>query len=117
VLQAERVADGDHEIADLEPRRVAERHLREPLGRHFEHRDVRRHVAADHRGGEIAPVLQRDGDFGCVINHMRVCNDVPVFCIKDDAGACALELPLARAHVGDVEEPAEEGVFEQRILG
>ena len=47
---------------------------------------------------------------------MRVCNDVPVFCIKDDAGACTLELPLARAHVRDVEEPAEEGVLEQRVL-
>ena len=85
-------------------------------GRHFEHGDVRRHVAADHGGGQIAAVLQRDGDFGRVINHMGVCNYVAVFCIKDDTGARALELTLAGAHVGDVEEPAEEGVLEQRVL-
>ena len=66
--------------------------------------------------GQIAAVLQRDRDFGRVINDMGVCNDVAVFCIKDDAGACALELALAGAHVGDVEEPAEEGVLEQRVL-
>ena len=84
--------------------------------RHFEHGDVGRHVAADHGGGQIAAVLQGDGDFGRVINHMRVCNYVAVFCIKDDTGACALELTLAGAHVGDVEEPAEEGVLEQRVL-
>ena len=86
-------------------------------GGHLEHRDVRRHVAADHGGGQIPAVLQRDGDFGRVINDMRVCNDVAVFCIKDDTGARALELALAGTHVGDVEEPAEEGILEQRILG
>ena len=98
-------------------RGVAERDLDQAFGRHFEHRDVRRHVAADHGGGQIAAVLQGDRDFGRVINHMGVCNDVAVFCIKDDTGACALELALAGTHVGDVEEPAEEGVLEQRVLG
>ena len=87
------------------------------FGRHLEHRDVRRHVAADHRGGEIPAVLQRYGDFSRVINDMRVCNDVAVFCIKDDTGACALELTLAGAHVGDVEEPAEEGSSSSGFCG
>ena len=117
MLQAERIADGDHEIADLEPRGVAERHLDERFGRHFEHGDVGGNVAADHRGGQIAAVLQGDRDFGRVINDMRVCNYVAVFCIKDDTGARALELALAGTHVGNVEEPAEEGVLEQRVLG
>ena len=116
VLQAERIADGDHEIADLESRGIAERDLDQRFGRHLEHRDVRRHVAADHGGGQIAAILQRDGDFRGVINHMGVCNYVAVFCIKDDTGARALELALAGAHVGDVEEPAEKGVLEQRVL-
>ena len=101
---------------DFEARGVAERHLGQRVGRHFEHGDVRRHVAADHGSGQIAAVLQRDRDFRGVINDMGVCNYVAVFCIKDDTGACALELALAGAHVGDVEEPAEEGVLEQRIL-
>src|SRR6202008_3799333 len=91
VLQAERIADGDHEIPDFETRRVAQRHLGEARLRDFEHGDVRGDVAADDGRGEIAAVLQRYGDFGRVINHMRVCNDVPVFRIKDDTGAGALE--------------------------
>ena len=117
VLQAERIADGDDEVADLELGGVAERHLREAFRRNLEHGDVRRHVAADHRGGQVAAVLQGHRDLGGVINDMGVCNDVAVFCIKDDAGARALELALEGAHVRDVEEPAEEGVLEQRVLG
>ena len=117
MLQPERVADRDHEIADLELGGVAHRHLGQAFGRHLEHRDVGGHVAADHGGGQIAAVLQGHRDFGRVINDVGVCNDVPVLCIKDDAGACALELTLAGAHVRDVEEPAEEGVLEQRVLG
>ena len=116
MLQAEGIADGHHEVADLELGGVAERHLGEALRGHFDHRDVRRHVAADHRGGQVAAILQGDRDFGGVINDMRVCNDVPVFCIKDDTGACALELALERA-LRDVEEPAEKGVLEQRVAG
>ena len=98
-------------------RGVAERHLGQRVGRHFEHRDVRGDVTADDGSGQIAAILQRDRDFRGVINDMGVCNYVAVFCIKDDTGARALELALAGTHVGDIEEPAEEGVLEQRILG
>ena len=117
MLQAERIADGNDEVANLEPRGVAERHLDQRLGRHFEHRNVRRNVATDHRGRQIAAVLQRDRDFGGVINDMRVCNYMAVSCIKDYTGARASELTLAGIHVGDIEEPAEEGILEQRVLG
>jgi hypothetical protein len=116
VLQAEGVADGHHEIAHLDAGRIPQCYLDQALRRHLEHGHVGSHVAADHRGGQVPPVLEGDGDFRGVIHHMGICNDVPVLCIKDDAGACALKLPLAR-HIGDVEEPAEEGVLEQGILG
>ena len=117
VLKAEGIADGDHEIADLELRGIAEGELDQAFRRHFEHGEVRRHVAADDGGGQISAVPQRDGDFGRVFNHMGVCNYVAVFCIKDDTGARALELTLAGTDVGDVEEAAEQRILEQGIAG
>jgi hypothetical protein len=48
---------------------------------------------------------------------MGVCNYVAVFCIKDDTGARALELTRVGTHVGDIEEGAEERIFEERVAG
>ena len=62
VLQAERVADRDHEVADLQPVRIAERDVGQAFGLDLEQRDVDGPVGADHLAREIAPVPQRDRD-------------------------------------------------------
>ncbi len=117
MLQAEGIADRHHEVADLGLGRVAEGDLRQPVGLHFEHRDVGGRVAADDFGLEVAAVLQRHGDLAGVLDHVRVGDDVAVAGVENHARAGALERPLARAGIRrHVEEAAKERVIEQRVL-
>jgi len=117
MLQAEGVADGYDEIADLEARGIAERHLREPLGTHLEHGDVRVLVAADHLGLEVAPVLQRHGDLVRVLDDVCVGDDVALLGVDNDARAGAAEQVLARAPATrSLEEAAKELVLGKRAL-
>ena len=77
------------------PRRICAR----PSGIDLHHGDVGGRIAADDLGFEIAAVLQRHGDLGGVIHHVRVGDDVAVLGVDDHAGAGALERPLARTCV------------------
>ena len=115
-LQRERIADREHEVADFGLARIGERHLDQVLRRDLQHRDVGRLVARRRSSALICAVVeQRDGDFVGVLDHVRVGDDVAVLRIDDHARAGALELPLARRHVGRIEEAAEERILEQRI--
>jgi hypothetical protein len=96
VLQSERVADRDDEIADLQTIRIAERDLRQVLRLDLQQRDVGRRIAADDFRLEIAAILQRHGDLAGVLDHVRVGDDVAGLRIDDHAGTRALERALAR---------------------
>jgi hypothetical protein len=70
-----------------------------------------------HFGLEVAAVLQRDGDLGGVLDDVRVGDDVAAAGVENHPGAGALERPLPRSGIGrHVEEAAEKGIIEQRVL-
>ena len=61
--QAERIAHGDDPLAGLHVGRIAELDVRKRLvGIDLQHRDVGARVGADHLGGKLGAVVQRDGD-------------------------------------------------------
>src|SRR3546814_19967516 len=62
LAEAERVADGNHEVSDLQPVGIAERDVREHLRFDLQQGDVGCGVAADEPRFEPAPVLQRYED-------------------------------------------------------
>src|SRR6202007_2978814 len=71
VLQAEGVADGEHKVADLNLGRVAESDLHQAaVAFDFQHGNVRRLVASDDLGLQIAAVLEGNGDFARVLHHV-----------------------------------------------
>jgi len=114
VLQPEGIADRDHEIADFGFSGVRERHFREAFRRYLQYRDIGVAIPADDLRLELAIVLQRHGDLGRVLDHVRIGDDVAVLRIDDHARAGTLKLAFARA-VGNAEEAAIERVVEQRI--
>ena len=116
--EAERIADGDDEVARPRP----SRNRRARSGRalsdlHLEHRDIGGLVAADDFGLQVAAVLQGDGDLARVLDDVGVGDDVAVLRVEDHAGAGALKGPVARPGIRrNIEEAAEERVIQQRIL-
>ena len=97
LLEAERVADGDHPVADRERVGVAERR---PTGSgclalDLEHGEVGLRVAAEHLGGQLAAVAQRDGDLLGVLDHVVV-GEHDAVGADDEAGAGAALRPARR---------------------
>ena len=116
IAQPERIADGDHKVADFELRGVAQGDLRELDRAHFEHGDVRGLIDPDDFGLQVATIGQRHGDFAGVLDHMRVGENVALARIEDHAGAGALELRrVPAARLGHIEEAIEGRIREQRI--
>ena len=72
LAQPERVADRQHEIADLQPVGIAERHRGQIVGRDLQHRDVGLRIAADQLCRETPVVLGRDLDLCRVLDDMTV---------------------------------------------
>ena len=85
---AQRVADGQHPVADAGVVAVAEGGGGQPRGVDLHHRHVGQRVGADHLGGELTPVEQPDGDLLGAFDHVVVGEDVAVG-RDDEAGAAA----------------------------
>ncbi len=115
VAEAEWIADRDDEIADFGAIAVRDLDVHEVRCLHLEHSHVGARILADHLGGERAVVEQLHRDLRGVLDHVRIGDDVAVLRVDDDARARALEFTLPR-RVRHVEEAAEEGVVQQRVL-
>jgi hypothetical protein len=115
LADAERVADRQHDLAEPQLRRVADRDGLErrqlaALGRHqLQHRDVAARIAADQPGVELDAVAQRDLDRRGVVDDVGVGQDAPV-AGHDHAGAQALGL----AGIAVAEE-RRAGIVPERI--
>ncbi len=81
-----RVADGEHELADGKPLRVAQRHRGQVLTRDLQDRDVGCRVPADQLGGILPTIEQLDRDLFGVSDHVVVRQNVAVR-RDDEAGA------------------------------
>src|SRR5690606_17832538 len=93
-VQAERVPDGEHRLADGEVGGGAERRGREVGGRVDDADDgeVGRLVLADELRGVDPPIGEGDGDLASAVDDVAVGEDVAVG-VEDDAGPLALALP------------------------
>ncbi len=114
MAEAERAADGDHEVAYPQALRVPETHGRQPLHRDAQHRDVGVGVGPDQLGGKLAAVLKPDLDLVGAVDHVVVGEHQPLLRIDDHPRSEALALALPPL-AGQVEEAAEEGVAQQRV--
>ena len=94
LAEAERIADGDHEIADLEILRIAERQRGEVLGFDLHQGHVGAGVAADQLRLEGAAVLERHHDLLPVLDHVVVGEHVALGGVHDHAGTGRHLLPL-----------------------
>ena len=73
-FKPERIADGEHPLADQEVRRTAEGHREERLGRgvDLQHGHVGFGVAADEPGVVGVAVEKGDVDFAGAVNHVEI---------------------------------------------
>ena len=115
--QAEWIADRDDEVADIEIVGVAELELAEVLCFYSQQRNVRRRIAADDLCIELTAVGERHDDRLRVLDDVAVRYDQSLLGVDDDPRADSLlrhgRLPeLLR----QLEESAEEGVLEKRVL-
>src|SRR5262249_44095172 len=90
-FEAERVAHGNDEVADLEVVGVAERHERQVGGVDPQQRHVGADIAPDQVGVEYAAVGERDHDGGGVGYDVVVGDDQAAGGIDDHARAAGLE--------------------------
>ena len=100
---AERIADGQHPLADAGVVAVAERHRRQRLGVDLEDRDVGVGIGADDLGLELPPVEQPDRDLLGALDHVVVGQDVAVG--RDDEARAAALLDLGLLAEARGEEP------------
>jgi hypothetical protein len=113
LADAERVADRDHEVADLQRVGIAELHVDQILRVHPHHGDVGSRIGADELRRQPAIVLQRHQHLARVLHHVRVGDHVALACVDDHARAGGdLRLGLARP----AEEAPEERIAHQRVL-
>ncbi len=115
LAEAERVADGEHEIPDPQMARIAQRHRRQIFRRDLQHGDVGGGIAPDQPRLEAAVVLGGDFDVGGVLDDVVVGQHIALRGIDDDARADRLGLALDRL-VAEVEELAEHRVLRQRVV-
>ena len=87
-VRAERAADGDDELADLERVRVADRGGRQAGGVDLDDGEVGQRVDAVDRAGQDAAVLELDVELLAALDDVVVGED-PAVAVEDDAGADA----------------------------
>jgi len=90
--QPERVSEGEHEVADVDPRRVRERGRARSRPRHANHGDVVRGIAADGRRGMAVARGQGHDELRRVRDDVCVGDDVATG-VDDHAGAEVLRCP------------------------
>src|SRR6185503_18336723 len=112
---AERIADRQHIVADLQVVGVAERKGVEVVARHADHGQIGVGIAADLAALELAAIPQRNGDVAGMLDHVVVGHDQAGMAVDHHARADRLDLALDRPR-GDVEELAKERIVEQRVL-
>ena len=121
LADAEGVADGQHDVADLHLVAVGHRDDRQVLGVNLDDGDVGLRVAANDLGGELAAILQGDFHLVGVIHDVVVGEDVAVLG-DDDARAEAVLARGVELAVGHLpaelvaEEVAPEGVVEAKAF-
>ena len=107
LADAERVADGKHEVADLKRVGIADRHDRERLGRvDLQDRQIERLVLEQDLAGEFAAVRHRD------LHLVGAANDVEIRhhqAARIDHNARTQRILRARPHL-PAEELLEEGI-------
>ena len=127
-LEAERVADGDDQLAALEPLGIAELRRRQRHRRvDPDEREVRVRIVADHARGKLAALDRGDIQTGSAADHVAIGEHEPVGCDDDaGAGACVRARPVrldveldhggadAVDHVG---HRARIGIEQRLILG
>ena len=114
LADAERIADGDDEIADLERVGIAKLEHREILAAlELQHREIGARIAQHDLRLELALVGERDLHLGHALDHVIVGDD-EARRIDDDARAERLLHPLVLASLA-AEETAEDRIVEQRI--
>ena len=114
LAHAERIADGQHQVAHLDGVAVAQRHRHQRLAVVWldaQHREVGAFVLEDEFGVELTIIVQNDADLRTILDDVVVGDD-DTGRIHDHAGAervlCALARTAAKQLV--TEEPAEERV-------
>jgi hypothetical protein len=116
--EAERIADRQHEIADLQAVGIADRHGDEILRRDLQQGDIGFGIPADQLCRKAAVVLGRDLDAGRVVDDVTIGQDIALRGIDDDAGAGRLGFALlGLLTLRQIEKPAEERILQQRVLG
>ena len=116
---AERIADGEHQIADFEIVGIAHRERRQVLlvRIDLEHGEIGALVGEQQLGFEFAPVGEHDADIAAAQDHVIVGDD-ETLAVDDDARAQRILHPLARRAEDAVaaEEAAEERIGERPLL-
>ena len=116
LADAERIADGEHEIADLETVRIAELDRGELHAARIEpqHGEIGLLVLEDDLGRELPPVGERHGDLGIAapLNDVVVGNDHALR-RHQHAGAERVLDALARDAEPLAEQPPEERIVEE----
>ncbi len=112
---AERVADGDDEVADLERVRIAHLERRETVAAlEAQHREVGARIAQHDLGLELAPVGERHPHLGRVLDDVKVGDD-EARRIDEHARAERLLHAIALAAPAAAEEALEDRIVEQRV--
>ena len=113
LAQAERIADGHHEVPDLQCVRIAPLRFHQAVRLHPEDCNVGPRVRADQLRRQPPVVLERDLNLARILHHMGVRHHVAVLRIDDHARARGdLRLRLLR----HAEEAPEEGIAHERVL-
>ncbi len=112
LADAERVADGHHEVAHAQRGGVGERDRLQVAGRDLHHRHVGVRIGADELRVQHPPVVQGHRHLVGALDDVVVGEHQAPACIDDHARAKRLLDPLAR-HVR--EHPAEERIVQERV--
>ena len=115
LAETERIADRQHEIADLQAIGIADRDRRQTARRDLQHGDVGVGVAADQFRGQPPVVLGRDFDAARILDDMRIGHHIALRSVDNHARAGRLRLALDRLLL-QVEEAAEHRVLQQRVV-
>ena len=115
LADAERVADGQRDVADADVVGTPDGDRRQVFQVDFQHREVSLRVAADHPRQGFPAVLERHHDLVGAAGHVVVGQDV-AFRAHDHAGAEARFHALLLGRV-IAEEATELRIFEQRMVG
>jgi hypothetical protein len=106
--EAERIADGDHEVADTQAVGIGQRQSGQVAAGHLDYRHVAFRIGTDHLGFEPATVVEGDHDGVSAVDDVVIGDDETPTRVHYHSGADALRPALARL-VGDIEKWRKNG--------